>query len=694
MTAATEEYFLEIRRLQRLLAQQQQGTSAKSPVTRVSDREGGAARESYVPNQCDPTYRRNSGVDDTVWIHRPENCYRSMSVPSPVDGVQDNQRLLDAEMAFTSSGGEVYNTVHEPTRASAVQANEFHVAHREDNDMLLHDWGVPAFRGRGASPKRRVSPRRRAQMAMRSGRETFDHGIHKKVSAEPRSSRRTTQVARGVLGRKQKGGSRSQVWIRAAETRTSAHGADAQRAVGVKSRPLSAPRTKREMKMTTVGDARRAASLSPFDKGRRQVASSDRYAAAERGGDGSAACVRQQPTPRLSASSSRAHDHRICTVPDPKDPRSWETGDGGKRRPKSLSRSASPRSSSAGNITSAGAAFCAQGEGTTRTASASVTKRHVVGRKGDEGGEDYGDEGVGEAGTMRSSQRVVDDLESPPLRDDDRRSDDAYFGDAKRRRSSSVPSRESLAAAAPAEYSPTTVAKECAEDSTATTKGQEVRNQQTEDCGSTLDTPGNEDVENATKDKESRVPEGDGFYRTLAGSGPSSWGSFEAVGEPQKNEAKEGDTEERSVRPVSSAVSTDDDARENPNVDMTTGEKSTTSTSNIKSDDRGGGHQVTVDEKTDGLSSSGASPRSGSNGSPNDGDNNTSSPLPELGDDNTLTRSSSSRAVTEKDHPDKLLFDIEGDGESVGDDPLCGENGATPSEYGDDFDDDFEDEED
>lgn len=242
MTAATEEYFLEIRRLQRLLAQQQQGTSANSPVARVGDRENGAAREAYVPNQRNPTHRRHSGVDDTVWVHKPETCDGSMSIPSPVDRVQGNQDLLGGEMAFTSGGGEGYNIVHGPTSASAVPANEFHEAHREHNDMLPHEWGAPAFRHRPASPKRRVSPPRRARMAPRAGRDT----IHKKISAEPSGSRQTSQGARGVLGRKQRGGSRSQAWIRAAEARTSARGSDAGRsAVGVKSRPMSAPRTKR-----------------------------------------------------------------------------------------------------------------------------------------------------------------------------------------------------------------------------------------------------------------------------------------------------------------------------------------------------------------------------------------------------------------------------------------------------------------
>lgn len=702
MTAATEEYFLEIRRLQRLLAQQQQGALANSPVAGESDREGGAAREAYVPNQCHPTQRRDSGVDDTVWIHRPETCEGdvSMSTPSPVDGVQHNRRILDAETAFTRGAGDVHNVVHGPATASAEKAHEFHEAHREDNGMPLHEWGASTLRRRPASPKRRVSPPRRARMATRAGREIFGVGNHKKLSEEPRGSRQTTQAGRGVFGRKQRGGSQSQVWIRADEARTSARGADARRlAMGVRSRPLSAPRTKRELTMTTMGDARRADSLSPFDTRRRQVASSDRGAPSGSGGGDSDACDCQK---------TKSADHRIPTVPAPTEPRSWETGE--KRRPKPRSRSVSPRSSSSRNRTVAGEAFRVRDEVPTPTASATVSKHRTMGRKDESaGGDDCGDGGGSDAGSPgvavapRSSQRAADESESSPTRDDEGTSDDVYNEDTERRLSSSVPSRESLAAAASVENpSPTSSAKECEERNTAATQGQGRNKVQTAD-GSILDPAGSGDAENASKVKESRVAEGGELAHNLAESVPSPWGSFEAVGEPPDNEAKEQNTDEGSVGPVSWPTSTTIDVQENPNAYAMNLKNSTTrSTRNTKSGD-GGEQQVTAAKTTGGLASD-ASARSGSNGSPNDGDNNSSSPLPEVGEDHTITRSISSHAATEKDHQgdvdvdteletDKLLFDIEGDGDSVGDGPLIGENGAAPSEYGDDFD-DFEDDED
>eukprot|EP00752_Nemacystus_decipiens_P006921 g6214.t1 len=263
-----------------------------------------------------------------------------------------------------------------------------------------------------------------------------------------------------------------------------------------------------------------------------------------------------------------------------------------------------------------------------------------------------------------------------------------YYDDAERRLSSSEASRESLAAAAPAEHSSATLA-----GTTATTQGNEGHNEQTTD-GTALDPTGSGDAGNASKDDERSIADGDELARHLAGSSPSSWGSLEAVDEPPKNEAKEGNAEEESPRQVSSPISIDDDARENPNADDVTWENSATSTSNAQGED-GREQQDTTAEKTDG---------SGSNDGPNDGDNNGSSRLPEVGDDNTTTRSVSSRAKAEEDHPgeaevdaeletDKLLFDIEGDDDSVGADPLIAESEAPPSEYGDDFD-DFEDEED
>lgn len=696
MTAATEEYFLEVRRLQRLLAQLQQSTSANSPVGGVSDRGGGAAREAYIPNQRDPPQHRNSGVDDTVWIHRPEACDVSMSVPSPVDGVQENRRILDAEIAFTSGGGDVFNVLHRPTSASAAQANEFHVAHREDNDMFLHESGVPASRRRPASPKRRASPPRRARMATRAGRETFGDGTCKKRSEEPRGLRQTPQVTRGVLRRKQRGGSQSLAWIRATDARASARGVDARRsAVGTRSRPLSAPRTKRELNLTTMGDARGADSLSPFDKGRRQVASSDRGASPRSGGGGRAAGARQKITPRLSSSSSHApaDRRRISTVPVTTEPGTWGTGQ--KGRPKPRSRSASPRSSSSGKRTVAGDAFRAQGEGRARTTSASVTKHQTIGRNDEnDGGSSCGDGGsdaglTGVAAAPQSSQRVEGELESPSLRDDDGTSDDVHYDDPKRRLSSSVPSRESLEAAASAEHPSATVAKECEEGTTPTTQGREGEKEQTADYASSLDPAGRGDAESASKDKESRVAEGDELAHNLPKSSPSSWGSFDVDGEPPNNGAEEENSQEETARPVLSQTSFDADARETPNVDVRMLEKSITSTSNIKTEE-GGEQQVTVGEKT-----------SGSNGSPNESDNNRSSPRSEVGDDNTVTRSVSSHAVTEKAHQgevvdveletDNLLFDIGGDGDSDGDDPLAGEDGPAPSEYGDDFD-DFEDE--
>lgn len=694
MTAATEEYFLEVRRLQRLLAQQQQGASTNGPIAGVGDEEGGAEREAYVPSQRDPTQRRNSGVDDTVWIHRPESCDVSMPIPSPVDGMQ---------AAFTSGVGDVYNAVHRSTSAPPVQANEFHVAHQEDNDAPLHEWGVPAFRRRPASPKRRASPPRRARMATRAGRETFGGGIHKKVSEEPRVSRQKTQVARGAFGRKQRGASQSQAWIRAAEARTSVNGADARRStVGARSRPVSAPRTKRELKMTSTGDARGADSLSPFDKGRQQTASSDRVAAARSGGGRNAASVRQKTTPRSSSSSRAPTDHIIPTVPVPTEPRNWETGE--KRQPKARSRSDSPRSSFSRNRTGAGDTFRAQDENTTRTESVPGSTHQTIGRKGGhDGGSNIGEGGSdislpGVAGAPQTSRSVGDELEPPPpFRDGNGTSDNVYHADDKRLPSLSVPSTESLAAAASVEHRSATVAKECEEGAIATTQGQEGHREQTADDG-TLNPAGSEDAESASKDKDSRAA-GDELARDLIGSGPSSWGSFEAVDEPPKNEATQGNTEEGSEKPVSSPTSADVDSRENPNAEVMTGVNGITSTSNIKGDD-GGEKQAAADAKTGGVTSD-ASLRSGSSGSPTDGDRNRSSSLPEVGD-NTITRSASSHTVTEKDpegqdevdaelETNKLLFDIGDDGDSAVDDPLVGENEAAPSEYGDDFD-DFEDE--
>eukprot|EP00903_Cladosiphon_okamuranus_P013688 g12747.t1 len=352
-------------------------------------------------------------------------------------------------------------------------------------------------------------------------------------------------------------------------------------------------------------------------------------------------------------------------------------------------------------LASAGDAFRVQVEVVTPAASATVMKHHRPG--GDDGGDGVGSDAgsPGEAVAPRSSQRAGDEFESQHNCDNEGTSDNVYNEDTEGRLLSSVPSQESLTAAASVEYpSPKSSAKECEEDTTATTQTQGRNNEQTVD-GSIQDRAGSGAEKSARKDKESGVAEEYELARSLIKPGPS-WGSSEAVGEPPNDKTKEGNSEEGSVRSVSSRTSTVADAREMPNVDVVTGENSTSSTRNTKSSG-GRERKVTAAKKTDGLPSD-ASPSSVSHGSSNDGENTSSSPLPEVRDDNSITRSVSSRAVTEKDYQteieadaeletDKLLFGIDGDGDSASDEPLIGENGAVPSEYGDDFD-DFEDEED
>lgn len=351
MTAVTEEYFLEIQRLQKLIVQQHQQQQTTSPSNCFHNEEPTTTREEYAPNRRDQTRRRSSGVDSILWRARPEAFDGPTSVANPVRFEQDAQ---DVETLVRSAGDKLRNNHQRLWGAAAVDEFSPTILHQENDGMVLHDpRASPTGRDRYQrllSPKRRVSPPRRAQMVSRAGGEKLNISAH----GRPRDQHISQRTKQRSCGRwfggastvvHKAGGSRSQGMIRAASATTSRRGSDSRTAAaGLRGRrPLSAPRRSGEFRTKLIDEERRVGLTSP-SSGRAAGGSSGGV-----GGDG----VRQPRTVRTPSSSSlrssnREHDnHAALTVPvvSAEPPRREQDGRG-SRRPSVRSHSASPRSGS------------------------------------------------------------------------------------------------------------------------------------------------------------------------------------------------------------------------------------------------------------------------------------------------------------------------------------------------------------
>lgn len=257
MTAATEEYFVEIQRLQRLLAQEQHRHTGATPSA-VSppgfhNEAGQATREEYNPEQGAPSGRRGSGVDEVVWSSRP-GVRGSLSVPSPILGEHGAQEELAVG---------VCRAHHQQARAStAGEYTHAAVENREKIELVMNErdvWAERELHRRPLSPKRRISPPRRAQMVARALRGTEElRGSGETVRHSGNEWRRRRSVV-------EKGGaSRSQVSIWAASAARGKRDSNFRSAVaGVGGRcPFSAPRRTRGTQIESVGGVRKVASGS------------------------------------------------------------------------------------------------------------------------------------------------------------------------------------------------------------------------------------------------------------------------------------------------------------------------------------------------------------------------------------------------------------------------------------------------
>ncbi|CAM9714913.1 unnamed protein product, partial [Hapterophycus canaliculatus] len=338
MTTATEEYFVEIQRLQRLLAQEQHRhttTLAESPSS-FNIGVGESTREECNPNQGTPNGRRSSGVDETVWTNTPGARENSLLVSSPIHGGQDAQEGLAVD---------VCRVHHQQTSASAAGDNIFAtVEHREDSDLVMPKRGVWMGRElhrRSVSPQRRASPPRRAQMVARTSREAENlHSSGKTAHDHPGNGwrRRRSVVEKGEA-------SRSQAPTRAALAVTGQRGSDLRPGVaGVKGRrPFSAPRRTRETQKKNVGGVRRAASASLAGR----AAAGSGTGGSSRVGGGASRQRGTRDSPSLTVASRDCHS--VSSVAVLETPLLAEKDTTRKSRLDPRPRSASPRVGSSSN---------------------------------------------------------------------------------------------------------------------------------------------------------------------------------------------------------------------------------------------------------------------------------------------------------------------------------------------------------
>ncbi|CAM9729720.1 unnamed protein product [Ectocarpus sp. 12 AP-2014] len=755
MTAVTEEYILEIQRLQKLIAQQHQQQQTTSPSNFFHNEESNTAREEYTPNRRDQTRRRSSGVDSVLWRARPEAFDGATSVANPVRFEQDAQ---DVETLVRSAGDKLRNNHQRTWGAAAVDEFSPTILHQENDDMVLHDpRASPTGRDRYQrllSPKRRVSPPRRAQMVSRAGGEKLNisaHGRprdqHISQRTKQRSCGRWVGGASSVVYRA--GGSRNQCMIRVASATSSRRGSDSRTAAaGLRGRrPLSAPRRSGEFRTKLIDEERRVGLKSPSSGRAAGGISSDV------GGDG----ARQPRTARTPSSSSlrssnREYDnHAALTVPVVSaEPPRREQATRGSRRPSVRSHSASPRSGSSTSRekNDSDVGFVPMSD--MKVGGHGSAARHDSG-----GGEENGDGRDGVVGRYDRSPAYLtaarppqDDgsgpLGAPEMHGRGDESDGVY--DAKRGSSSSSRGSFTEAEAAAAETAETaetaaathTVAppapavNERDDDTSLTAKRhhQQVEEKIENSCN------GEDGPRDSYSSQQSGAQQGgDESGHQLAGSA-SSWGvSDEEIigGKSSENieAAAATNAEREGVLRTGTSSNSSEAGRWSDAVETTTGENGATKASITVGHNSSSGISMGEEEELEqeeeeqviarkaDVELSPAASNSGRSGDPrSDGvetgvevprssiDGRATAPPPQVdGDitnnDNTSDAySSSSQAIIEdgldqvesvgEAATDRLLFD--GDGEEENE-QLGGENDAAPSEYGDDFDDDFDDEE-
>lgn len=755
MTAVTEEYFLEIQRLQKLVVQQQQQQQKQQQQQQTTparncfyDEERKATREEYSPNRRDQTRRRSSGVDSVLWRARPKTFEGMTSVANPA---RFDQEAQDVETIVRSTGDKLRNNHQRTWGAAAVDEFSSTVLHQENSAMVLHDpRASPTGRDRYQrlrSPKRRVSPPRRAQMVSRAGGEIINVSAH----ARPRDQHISQRTKQRSCGRwfggtstvvNKAGGSRSQGLMRAASATTSRCGSDAPTAAaGLRGRrPLSAPRRTGEFSTKPIDQERRAGSTSSC---------SGRAAGGSSSGAGSGG-ARQPCTARIPSSSSsslgssnRKHDNHVAsTVPvvSAEPPRREQAGRGGSRRPSLRSHSASPRSGSFSSREKKDSDVGVVPMSDAKVGGHGSAARRDTG-SGDENGDEngYGRDGVGgrygrSPANLTAARPPQGDGSDPSgAHDRGNESDDVY--DAKRGSSSS--SRGSLTEAAAAAETvaathivepPAPAANEREDDTSVTAKRHHQQaEEKTEDSCNGKDGP---------RDSYSSEPSGaqqgrDESGHQLAGSA-SSWGvSDEEIigGKSSKNIEVVAATiaEKEGVLRMGTSSNSSDAERWSGAVETTTVETGGTkasitvgrNSSGISVGEEEELEQEQVTARKSHVELSPAASNSARDGDArNDGaepgaevprcsvDGGATEPPPQVDGDITTNNnasdaySSSSQVIMEdgldggetvgEADTEWLLFDEDGEEEN---EQLEGENDATPSEYGDDFDDDFDDEE-
>ncbi|CAM9153159.1 unnamed protein product [Ectocarpus fasciculatus] len=762
MTAVTEEYFLEIQRLQRLIiqqqSQQQQQQQQQQQTTSASncfhDEERNASREEYTPNRRDQARRRSSGVDSVLWRARPEAFDGMTPVENPVRFEQDAQ---DVEIIVRSPGDKLRNNHQRTWGAAAADEYSATVPHRENHGMVLHDpRASPTGRDRyqrPLSPKRRVSPPRRAQMVSRAGGENSNISAHARPQ-DQHFSHRTKQRSSGRwLGGgptvvNKAGGSRSQGLMRAASATTRRCGSDARTAAaGLRGRrPLSAPRRSGEFRTKLVDEERRVGSASSSSS--RAAGGSSSGVGVDGAGQPRTARIPSSSSSSLRPSNPKHDNHAASTVPvvSAESPRQ-EHGERGSRRPSLRSHSASPRSGSFSSREKKDGDV-----GFVTMSDVKVGGHGSASRHDDGSGEENRDgrDGVGGRysclpANLTAARPPQGDgsgpLGAPEIHDRGDESDDVY--DSKR--DSSSWSRGSLTeAAATAETAaarhtvapPAPVANECEDDTSLTPKRhhQQAEEKIENSCN------GEDDPRDSYSSEQAGAQQGgDESGHQLAGSASSWGGSDEEIigGNSSKNTevvAATTKAEKEGVVRMETSSNSYDAGRWSNAVETTAGENGAATKASITVGHNSSSSGISVGEEEEleqeqeeqviarkaDVELSPAASNSGRSSDPRSGgaepgaevprssiDGGAKAPPPHVGGGVTTSNntsddySSSSQAIMEagldqgetavgEADTDRLLFDGDGGEE---DEQLGGENDAAPSEYGDDFDDDFDDEE-
>lgn len=271
MTAATEEYFVEIQRLQKLLRHPHATTPfADSPANeeRTStadeytpswhsacglgefDRLGGRDRrqvyseiereEKDFVNACGR--RGSSGIDDTVWRERVEAGDGQMFASS----MHGHGNPIDCHAEGVSSP-ELYQ---EGYQRSGVSVEGRAAALDYPVDVIQEDFLTRGRHQRPSSPLRRRSPPRPAQMATRAGRALFhSHAI---TPTPRRSSRTLNRRASAGQGWREHDTAafpvKGECWPQATRRAVSAGRRARDGRAGQRNRPLSAPSRRSQMK--------------------------------------------------------------------------------------------------------------------------------------------------------------------------------------------------------------------------------------------------------------------------------------------------------------------------------------------------------------------------------------------------------------------------------------------------------------